>query len=185
MKIYTRQGDEGMTRLSGGRRESKDSARLEAVGSVDELNAVIGRALAGGVDSRLKEPLTVVQDWLFCLGCELARPQGGGGSPAVDSGSVERLEAWIDRFSRELPELKNFVLPGGTPLGADLHWARTVCRRAERRVQTLVSRESASPVVIPFLNRLGDLLFTLARWANHQAGREETLWEPGFRDDDE
>ena len=177
MKIYTRRGDEGSTQLRGGDQVSKDSARIEAIGAVDELNAVIGRGLARRIDSRLRNHLATVQDLLFRLGSDLARPGAREESAGVEQASVEQLEGWIDQFSAELPELRNFVLPGGTPLAADLHWARTVCRRAERRTQTLAAQEPVSPAIVPFLNRLGDLLFVLARWANARAGRKEKIWK--------
>jgi len=179
MKIYTRRGDKGMTGLSGGRRVSKDSARLEAIGSVDELNSAIGAVLAREIDSGLGVPLMKIQDLIFRLGSDLAEPDCSAERALLEQSRVEQLERWIDQFSEDLPELKTFVLPGGVPVAADLHWARAVCRRAERRTRRLAAREPVSPVVIPFLNRLGDLLFVMARWANLQAGREEIPWTPG------
>ncbi len=176
MKIYTKTGDGGETGLIGGDRVAKDHARIEAYGTVDELNAKIGAARAAGVGEALEGQLAEIQSELFVLGSQLASPEPNPRLPALESASIERLEFWIDEA--KLPELKQFILPGGCPAGAALHLARTVCRRAERRVQSL-SREAKLPGEIPvFLNRLSDYLFTAARLANHQAGAVEEPWKP-------
>ena len=178
MRIYTREGDTGNTSVRGVGRVRKDAPRIEATGSVDELNSVVGRILARELDSRLRAPLVEIQKLLFRLGSDLANPHWAPKGAFLERSAVEQLERWIDEFSEDLPELSSFVLPGGIPEAADLHWARAICRRAERRSQTLATQGPASDVVIPFLNRLGDLLFVLARWANLQAGREEITWKP-------
>lgn len=187
MKIYTRRGDEGETGLLGGTRVPKTDARVDAYGTVDELNAQVGLALAadaegGGVldADRLKR----VQDDLFAVGGRLAaadpeKAREKGILPELPPRRIEELEAWIDELDEELPELDAFVLPGGSPAGAQLHAARTVCRRAERAVVRIVGEdETLLDVVVPYLNRLSDLLFTLARAANRRAGVPETEWEP-------
>lgn len=187
MKIYTRRGDEGETGLLGGVRVPKSDARVDAYGTVDELNATVGLALAldadgGGVLDA--ERLKRVQDDLFAVGARLAaadpeRAREKGLVPDFPPARVEDLEAWIDELDAELPELDAFVLPGGSPAAAQLHAARTVCRRAERAVVRLASEDEAlREVVLPYLNRLSDLLFTLARAANERAGVAETEWEP-------
>lgn len=181
MKIYTRRGDEGMTRLADGRPVGKDALRLEAIGSIDELNAGIGKVLAQALEPPLREALEEIQDGLFRLGADLARPQPSEDKPLVDKAVVGRLEQWIDRFSRELPELRHFILPGGTPVAADLQWVRAVCRRAERRSRSLAAEEPEAQSVLPYLNRLGDLLFVLARWANLKAGGREVIWKADSR----
>ncbi len=176
MKIYTKTGDGGETGLIGGDRVAKDHVRIEAYGTVDELNAQIGAARAAGVSETLDGQLAEIQNELFVLGSQLASPDPNPKLPTLESASIERLEIWIDET--DLPELKQFILPGGCPAGAALHLARTVCRRAERRVHSL-SREAKLPGEIPvFLNRLSDYLFTAARLANHQAGAAEEPWKP-------
>ena len=188
MKIYTRRGDEGETGLLGGDRVPKTDPRVEAYGTVDELNAAVGlaRSLARQAgeellgDRRLKR----IQDDLFAIGARLAaadpvRAREKGLVPDFPPGRVGDLEAWIDELDAELPELDAFLLPGGSPAGAQLHAARTVCRRAERAVVRLAGdHEDLAEVVLPYLNRLSDLLFTLARAANLRAGAPETEWEP-------
>lgn len=188
MKIYTRRGDEGETGLLGGDRVPKTDRRVEAYGTVDELNAAVGvaRSLARASDRDLLDDrrLKRIQDDLFAVGARLAaadpaRAREKGLVPDFPPGRVEDLEAWIDELDEELPELDAFVLPGGSPAGAHLHAARTVCRRAERAVVRLArEHEDLTEVVLPYLNRLSDLLFTLARAANRRAGAPETEWEP-------
>ena len=186
MKIYTRKGDAGRTKLFGGVEVSKHDARVSAYGTLDELNASLGLALAlDAEDGHGTADLRQVQEDLFVLGSRLAsaRPDREierGTIPALDPGRIEDLEAWIDRLDEELPPLTAFVLPGGCATGAQLHVARTVCRRAEREVTTLIDHDPAlSDTVIPYINRLSDLLFTLARAVNHRAGHPEAAWLPG------
>ncbi len=181
MKIYTRTGDAGTTGLYGGARVDKDDARVEAYGTVDETNAVIGVARAAhpcvGVDAVLEQ----VQADLFTLGAELACAPGKEdklGMPLIDATDAERLERAIDDAERGLPELKSFVLPGGTPAAAALHHARTVCRRAERRTLAAGKLAPVRAEVVVYLNRLSDLLFVLARRENHEAGVRDVPWAP-------
>ena len=187
MKIYTRRGDEGETGLLGGVRVPKSDARVDAYGTVDELNATVGLALAldgEGRDVLEAERLKRVQDDLFALGARLAaadpeRARERGLVPDFPVERIDDLESWIDELDAELPELDAFVLPGGTATAAQLHAARTVCRRAERSVVRLAEEDvELLDAVLPYLNRLSDLLFTLARSANQRAGVEETEWEP-------
>jgi cob(I)alamin adenosyltransferase len=179
MKIYTRQGDNGQTSIWAGRRLSKDHARIEAIGAVDECNAAIGSALAGGLPDALASILQTVQGRLFVVGTELMAPDhtGSGSSlPRLADDDIAGLEAAIDSLERALPELQNFIVPGGTPAGAALHVARGACRRAERRVATLNQAEDTALVVSAYLNRLADLLFVGARYANHAAGVRDVVW---------
>jgi cob(I)alamin adenosyltransferase len=181
-KIYTRTGDDGTTALGDGTRVGKSSARIEAYGTVDELNAVLALcvdASSGGVDH---ERLRLLQNDLFDLGADLCVPAKEGapaGTHHIGEGRVARLESWIDEVNADLPPLESFVLPGGNPLATAFHLARTVCRRAERRVLTLAEQELVDVHGIVYLNRLSDLLFVLARRA---AGGDEVLWRPS-RDD--
>jgi cob(I)alamin adenosyltransferase len=182
MKVYTRGGDSGETSLFGGQRVSKDAARVEAYGDVDELNAVIGIARAELGERDLVEQLGLIQSSLFDLGAELATPDAEGRErkgqtmPRVDAEDVEVLEGWIDAFDAELAPLTHFVLPGGTRIAGLLHLARTVCRRAERRVVALRGHEDVALLLVQYLNRLSDYLFTAARIANRRAGVEEPKW---------
>lgn len=182
MKVYTRAGDSGKTTLFGGEQVRKDSARVSTYGEVDELNAALGVAGAELEDADLREWLSAIQASLFNLGGELAVPDvealeaKGKGIPRVADAEVDELERWIDQLDSELTPLRNFVLPGGTRAAAALHLARTVCRRAERRVVWLAEREEIAPVLIRYLNRLSDLLFVMARTANHRAGVAESTW---------
>jgi cob(I)alamin adenosyltransferase len=178
VKIYTRTGDSGETSLVGGRRVRKDDARVDAYGDVDELNAWIGFASASALADDLRSELAQIQRDLFALGAQLADP--GERLPAkvtkaiVSDDDVARLERAIDRFDTELPPLRKFILAGGAAGGAALHVARTVCRRAERRMVSL--DPPVDPVLLRYVNRLSDLLFVLARVANHRAGVAETEW---------
>jgi cob(I)alamin adenosyltransferase len=179
-RIYTRTGDKGRTGLIGGRRVSKDHPRVAAYGDVDELNALLGLARAGSRDAPLDSLLHGVQRDLFAIGAQLADPTSAIGSKrakaAIGTAAVERLEAAIDARETALPPLTAFVLPGGSELGALLHLARTVCRRAERGVVTLARKRALDPNVVAYLNRLSDLLFVLARHENHRAGKSEDRW---------
>jgi cob(I)alamin adenosyltransferase len=181
MKIYTKTGDAGTTGLFGGGRVTKDHPRVEAYGDVDELNAAIGVARAAEVMPRIDEVLVPIQRDLFAIGALLATPDRQKMRQHLDKASVDdhriaQLERAIDDADRELEPLRAFVLPGGTPKAAALHVARTVCRRAERRVVRLQADEEIPQVVVVYLNRLSDLLFTLARLANRRAGAGEVTW---------
>jgi cob(I)alamin adenosyltransferase len=179
-KVYTRTGDDGTTALGAGDRVAKDSARVEAYGTVDELNSFVGVAIASGLDGTLVEALGAIQNDLFHLGSDLcvteedkaARPV-----PRIESRHVVALERWIDRLSEDLPALANFVLPGGSTGAAQLHVARAVCRRAERLVVALSRSEAVGEQVIVYLNRLSDLLFVMARWENRRKGVPDVLWD--------
>jgi cob(I)alamin adenosyltransferase len=179
-RVYTRAGDKGDTALGGGQRVAKDSLRIEAYGAVDELNSAIGVALASGLDSRLSETLGIVQQELFNLGSDLAILEADKERmpvPGVDARHVERLEKLIDDINDQLEPLTSFILPAGTTGAAQLHVARTICRRAERRAIALSREEPIGPSVIPYLNRLSDALFVMARAENSRKGVEETLWD--------
>ena len=182
-RVYTKRGDAGETSLAGGQRVAKDSERIEAYGTVDELNAAIGVARASAEQAslaQLVEILLRVQHELFNLGSILATlPADVHPRQArVTEREIARLEAEIDKMNEGLPELRSFVLPGGSRLNAELHVCRTVCRRAERRLVTLARMEDVPPEAVRYLNRLGDALFVWSRWASHAAGETETLWEP-------
>jgi len=179
MKIYTKTGDEGETSLFDNSRVSKADPRVDAYGEVDEVNACLGAALAAGVDDDIASVLTTVQKDLFAVGARLADPSSRIAErvtkAAVTAEHIELLERTIDRLETELSPLRRFILPGGSPAGALLHLARTVCRRAERRVVAL-GADSVEPGVIIYLNRLSDLLFVMARAVNHRAGIAEAEW---------
>ena len=181
MKIYTKTGDAGTTGLFGGGRVGKDHPRVEAYGDVDELNATLGVARAAEVMPRIDEVLVPIQRDLFAIGALLATPDREKmrqhlEKARVDEDRVAQLERAIDDADRELEPLRAFVLPGGTPKAAALHVARTVCRRAERRVVRLQADEEIPQLVVVYLNRLSDLLFVLARVANRRAGAGEVTW---------
>jgi len=181
MKIYTKTGDTGETGLFGGERVSKASSRVDAYGEVDELNSVLGvvrcSTLGRGEPDDFDALLGAIQSRLFDVGAELANAKGKDlGIPLVDDADVEAMERAIDRAEEEVPPLKTFVLPGGSRMAADLHVARTVCRRAERRLVGLAQEAEIRPELIRYLNRLSDLLFTLARLANHRAGLVDVPW---------
>jgi cob(I)alamin adenosyltransferase len=181
-RIYTRTGDEGMTGLGGGRRVSKDSPRVRAYGTVDELNSLLGVALAQGLDERLALELGRVQNELFDLGSDLCWPEDDerrGRIPTVQPHHVEQLETTIDELNAVVGPLTNFLLPGGSSGAAQLHVARTVCRRAEREAITLSHEEPIGELVLPYLNRLSDALFVMARYENHRRGVPEPVWQPG------
>lgn len=182
-KIYTRTGDKGDTGLVGGKRVPKDSLRVEAYGEVDELNSFLGLARTYAEQEKrtpLPEILAQLQNELFDLGAELASP-GDLTSPkkiSVGADQITRLESHIDELMKGIPELRSFVLPGGTPLNAVLHIGRTVCRRAERRVLALSRQEQVAEHAIIYLNRLSDLLFAMARFESHRSQCPEYLWVP-------
>lgn len=180
MKIYTKTGDAGETGLFGGPRVTKDDERIEAYGTVDELNAVIGMVRAATPPAMIDEVLRRLQHELFVVGAQLATPKPEEkGVPMISEAYIAAAERDIDHFEERLPPLKEFILPGGTAVAAQIHLARAVCRRAERRVVTFAASapESVTPTLLAYLNRLGDLLFVLARATNQHAGRAETAWK--------
>ena len=181
MKIYTKTGDRGDTRLFDGSQVRKNDLRVEAYGQVDELNAVIGSVCAVLQDEELKRVLFDVQRDLFSLGSQLADPRPESDpkrreKATLSPSRVRSLEETIDRFENELTPLRQFILPGGAPAGALLHVARTVCRRAERRLIGTADHVSVSPLSIEYLNRLSDFLFVMARLVNQRQGQEEIPW---------
>ena len=178
-RIYTRGGDRGETSLGDGSRVSKLDGRIQAYGTVDELNAALGVVLSRDVPAELGPVLERVQNELFDVGADLSVPAGVEGRLRVEQQMVDRLEAECDRFNADLPELRSFVLPGGTPAAARLHVARTICRRAERETLRAAAEHEVGPLVAVYLNRLSDLLFILSRAANALAGHDEPLWKPG------
>jgi cob(I)alamin adenosyltransferase len=173
-RIYTRTGDGGDTGLANGERLPKDAPRIEAMGAVDELNSTIGVLLAEDLPDALREALTRVQHALFDVGGELAIP----GHPTLTEAQVMAIEEALDTFNAALSPLKDFILPGGSRAAALAHLARTVCRRAERRVLTLARTQSVGEYTLPYLNRLSDLLFVAARVLNRHAGGPDVLWKP-------
>jgi len=181
-RLYTRAGDKGTTRLGAGTEVAKDSARVEAYGTVDELNACIGMALSSGLCERLTNELTAIQNQLFDLGGDLATPASEEPEfevPRIEQRHIGALERLIDELTDAVGPLENFVLPGGAPGAAALHIARTVCRRAERRTITLAREEDIGEHIVPYLNRLSDALFVMSRYENQQSGAVEPLWQPG------
>jgi cob(I)alamin adenosyltransferase len=185
-KVYTKTGDKGKTRLAGGQQVWKDSLKVEAYGTVDELNAMLGvtRAmwLAGTkepIRTQIEHELRWMQNKLFDIGGLLATQSGQSfpNMPSVDAADVRRLEGLIDGWQSELQPLKEFILPGGGLLASSLHLARTVCRRAERCCVSLMRKEQVNPPIIIYLNRLSDALFVLARWTAYRLGEPELLWE--------
>ncbi len=198
-RIYTRTGDSGETALVGGKRVPKDSPRIEAYGTIDELNSIVGLARVfneerlkrgsalsstkGKAHRFLDEILRKIQDELFDLGSELATPPDFSyeGMYRVGEGEVKRLEGLIDECQKELGPLNSFVLPGGGKIGGTLHQCRTVCRRAEREILRLSRIEEIGDWPLKYVNRLSDLFFVLARWAGKRAGEKEYLWERGLK----
>ena len=179
-KIYTRTGDDGSTALGSGERVSKISARVAAYGTVDELNSQVGVVLAADPADELTDPLRRVQNELLHAGAELCDPQSPGGKatgPRIERKHVENLEKLIDRLNETLLPLKSLVLPGGSPAAAHLHVARTICRRAERATISLAEKERIGEYLVPYLNRLSDALFVMARYQNNVTGVDEPLWD--------
>ena len=174
-RIYTRTGDGGSTGLADGARVQKDSPLIEAIGAVDELNAALGVLLAETLPDEIRACLTDIQHDLFDLGGELSMP----GHAIMTETYVTRLERALDGFNEDLPPLQEFVLPGGSRAATLAHLARTVCRRAERRMVSVARKKSAPPLAVRYLNRLSDLLFVLARVLNRAAGRGDVLWQQG------
>jgi len=179
-RVYTRTGDDGTTALGSGERVPKDSPRIEAYGTVDELNSQIGAALAAGLDDTVAQALRPIQNELFHLGSDLCvreEDKATRPGPRIEERHVEALEGLMDRLTGELEPLENFVLPGGSPGAAQLHLARTVCRRAERLVVALSRRERVGEHTVRYLNRLSDALFVLARCENRRRGIPDVLWD--------
>jgi cob(I)alamin adenosyltransferase len=176
-RIYTRAGDQGETSLGDGSRVSKLDCRIAAFGTVDEVNSLLGLALAAQPPAEMAAVLERVQNELFDVGADISVPFGVGDRLRVAQTQIDALETECDRFNAELPELKSFVLPGGSESAARLHVARAVCRRAERDVLDAAEQVELNPLVPVYLNRLSDLLFILARAAN--SGQDEPLWKPG------
>jgi cob(I)alamin adenosyltransferase len=176
-RIYTRGGDRGETSLGDGSRVPKLDCRIAAFGTVDELNSLLGVALAADVTEEARAVLERVQNELFDVGADISVPFGVADRLRVTQSQIDNLEADCDRFNADLPELKSFVLPGGSEVAARLHVARAVCRRAERDVLEAAGEVDLNPLVPVYLNRLSDLLFILARAAN--VGGDEPLWKPG------
>lgn len=178
MKIYTRKGDDGKTALIGGDRVSKHHIRVESYGTVDELNSNLG-FLRCGLSGKDEETIAHIQNRLFMLGSYLASSSESKMIlPEIVPEDVQLLENEIDRHTNTLPELKNFILPGGSNLGSHAHVARCVCRRAERLVVHLAEHEEIEPLIVQYLNRLSDYLFILARFIDHASGNPEIIWEP-------
>ena len=176
MKIYTRTGDAGETGLFGGERISKDSLRVHAYGTADECNAAVGLARAAGPDEALDDLLAKVQNQLFVVGADLATPGENANVARIGEAEVAFLELAIDHLESGLEPLRQFILPGGTPVAAHLHLARTICRRTERWTVSLAQAEPVSPAVLTYLNRLSDFLFVAARAANALAGSTDVPW---------
>ena len=193
-KVYTRTGDKGFTKLVGGKKVAKDAARIEAYGTIDELNSILGLARVFNDDlkdrlpaaQRLDEIFRRLQNELFGLGSELATPPDFSydGMFRVGEDEVKALERLIDESQKDLAPLNSFILPGGGKVGGFLHQARTVCRRAEREVLRLSREEETSPFPLKYVNRLSDLLFVLSRWVSKNLGEPEYLWERGLRGHD-
>ena len=181
MKIYTKTGDRGETSLFGGTRVWKDDLRISAYGSIDELNALLGVAATQIENKELIEIIRSIQNDLFTVGADLATPLDKGNKgfviPRVDNSFATKLEFLIDKFDSKLPELKNFILPGGTVGASQLHLARTVCRRAEREIVALSKTEEINSEIEIYVNRLSDLLFVLARFENFFNGIEDVPWK--------
>ena len=179
--MYTRVGDDGKTSLYGSTRVPKDSARVEAYGTVDELNSCLGAAVSSSVHKEISDELRWIQGRLFVVGADLASERLRGGQsarvPRIQRRDVERLETMVDRFQAKLPRLTRFILPGGSQLSASLHVSRSVCRRAERRVVALSAKEEINPELVPFLNRLSTYLFNAARYANALENVKDEVWE--------
>jgi cob(I)alamin adenosyltransferase len=186
MKLYTRTGDDGTTGLFSGARVSKDHPRIEAYGTVDELNAVLGLVLCAcdrshAFEGRLHAVVSAMQSRLFDIGADLATPEGAKQQARIhriDDADVAEAEGWIDEFDGPNPPLRTFIMPAGTELSARLHVARTVCRRAERAIISLGSIEPVGDPLLRYMNRLSDLFFAMARRANHERGHADVPWTP-------
>ncbi|TNE73903.1 cob(I)yrinic acid a,c-diamide adenosyltransferase [bacterium] len=179
MKIYTKNGDKGVTSLFGGEKVLKNHARIEAYGTVDELNSVLGVIHSFEPIEYIKEKLTAIQKELFVIGADLATPNSKKSHVVrINEVSIANMESYIDEMDAELPALTTFILPSGTQAATQLHVARTVCRRAERAVLSAMHSEEINPLVLQYLNRLSDLFFVMARFENFKKNQEETRWLP-------
>ncbi|EAQ78002.1 cob(I)yrinic acid a,c-diamide adenosyltransferase [Blastopirellula marina] len=181
MKIYTKTGDDGETGLYRGGRVRKDDRRIVAIGDIDELNALLGIVLSLAASPEIAEPIGLIQSDLFALGAQIASPDpAAAGTTLLNDDSITQLEQTIDLAESRLTPLTAFILPGGSTLGAHLHQARAVCRRAERHLVTLYDGkyDASASLALRYLNRLADLLFVLARWSNQLSGHHETEWHP-------
>ncbi len=179
-KVYTRTGDEGSTGLGGGQRVAKDSLRIATYGTVDELSSAIGVGLSAGLSARLTPELARIQNELFHLGsdlCILEEDKERMPVPRIEERHILALERLMDELSLDLPPLANFILPGGSPGASSLHLARTICRRAERELVALARQERVGEWTLPYLNRLSDALFVMARWENQARGVADVLWD--------
>lgn len=179
-RLYTGGGDDGTTSLVGGQRARKDCARLDAYGSLDELSAFLGVVAAWpDIEEDIKKDLMDIQNLLFDIGGYLASKPGGSGLPPVSGmeSEIQKLESWIDRLDNATPKIRAFVLPGGCEVAAHTHVARTVCRRAERKIVALAADEEVDELVRVYINRLSDYLFILARYFNYRSGVEEVVWK--------
>ncbi|MBA4180915.1 MAG: ATP:cob(I)alamin adenosyltransferase [Anaerolinea sp.] len=179
-RVYTRAGDKGTTALGGGQRVNKDTLRIDAYGTVDELNSMVGVAVAAGLHESMRAQFFVIQQVLFNVGsdlCILEADKKRFAVPGIEQRHVDQLEGWIDAWNEELEPLKSFILPGGDLAAAQLHVARTVCRRAERLVIALSRVEPVGEFVVPYLNRLSDLLFVAARYQARLSGVGDILWD--------
>ncbi|MGH3117860.1 MAG: cob(I)yrinic acid a,c-diamide adenosyltransferase [Gaiellales bacterium] len=183
MKIYTRTGDDGSTGLLGPERVLKNAPRVEAFGTLDELNAALGAVRSRDAERWLETELVSLQSKLFNVGAEVATtdPRMLDKLDRITEEDIGSLERWIDRLDAELPPLRQFVLPAGSRLATELHRARTVCRRAERRLVALQQQDEIEPRLVRYLNRLADLLFVMARWCNQRAGVPDMEWRAGSR----
>lgn len=177
MKIYTKTGDGGMTGLQGGKRISKTDQRIIAYGTIDEANAALGISLSHKMDSDMTNILTLIQNNLFVVGADLSNPDMNNDSNRVSQHMIDCMEKDMDKFEEMLTPLTNFILPGGSPLTAHLHHARTIVRRAEIQVAILMKSETINPLCLVYLNRLSDMLFVLGRLANKRAGNNDVIWK--------
>ena len=179
-RVYTRAGDDGTTALGGGQRVAKDSLRIDSYGTVDELNSVLGVVVAAGLDESMRPRFFIIQQVLFNVGsdlCILEEDKKRFKVPGIEQRHIDELEGWIDSWNDDLEALKSFILPGGDMAASQMHVARTVCRRAERLVIALSREEEVGAFVVPYLNRLSDLLFVAARYQAKLAGVGDILWD--------
>jgi cob(I)alamin adenosyltransferase len=177
IKVYTRTGDGGETGLGIPGRVPKTHPRIEALGAIDELNAALGMVLCQTLADELRPALLKIQNQLFSIGAEISTPDPAGASSRISESDAGQLEAWMDQWDESLPPLRNFILPGGTPAAAAIHFARTVCRRSERAVYNLHAIEPVPQAIRTYVNRLSDTLFVMARFDNHSAGVQDIVWD--------